>query len=74
MLACFTTARHSPISWVTILPSASGLELRASAPCSSSLAYTSGRATTAAIAWLMRATASSGVFAGANSAYHESTS
>src|SRR6202008_2547925 len=74
MLACLTTVRHSAISRFTICPSRSGVELMPSAPCSSSFALTSGRATTMAISLFSRAMTSSGVFAGANSAYQESTS
>ncbi len=68
------TAAQLLSSIFTTRSSSSGLPPTGSAPCSMSFCFTSGRCTTRAISFCMRATIAAGVFAGANIAHQESTS
>src|SRR5688500_6618004 len=69
-----TTWAHLRSSRFTTRSSSSGEEPTVSPPCSRSLCFTSGSWMVRATSFCMRAMIAGGVFAGANSAYHESTS
>src|SRR5262245_22776879 len=74
ILASRTTSAHRRSSPFTTLSSSSGVEPTTSPPCSSSFCLTSGSWMVRAISFCIRDTIAGGVFAGANSAYQESTS